>query len=174
MVATYCGLEHFYCKVLVCHCFDCRVLGCHCWDCRVLGCHFWDWRVLGCHCWDWRNGGFRTFSHKLSLPWLARLGRGCLGVVLVWLPHMQGGWLACWRLQDRIPAVAEPHRFILCTRRSGGTAHDGGGCDQSIGSTVSEVIVRSWLWSTATRSSPLGYSSRLLQVVDNWPHILWW
>ena len=30
------------------------------------------------------------------------------------------------RLQDRIPAVAELHRFILCTRLSGGTAHEGG------------------------------------------------
>ena len=70
------------------------------------------------------------------------------------------------RLQDRIPAVAELHRFILCTKRSGGTAHEGGGCDQSIGSTVSDAIVRSWLWSTATRSSALGYFSRLLQVVD--------
>ena len=28
-------------------------------------------------------------------------------------------------LQVRIPAVAELHRFILCTRRSGGTAHEG-------------------------------------------------
>ena len=52
-------------------------------------------------------------------------------------------------------------------RRSGGTAHEGGGCDQSIGSTVSDAIVCSWLWLTATRSSPLGYFSRLLQVVDN-------
>ena len=34
-------------------------------------------------------------------------------------------------------------------------------------STVSDAIVLSWLWSTATRSSPLGYFSRLLQVVDN-------
>ena len=41
------------------------------------------------------------------------------------------------------------------------------GCDQSIGSTVSDAIVRSWLWSTATRSSPLGCFSTLLQVVDN-------
>ena len=31
----------------------------------------------------------------------------------------------------------------------GGTAHEGGGCDQSIGSTVPGAIVRSWLWSTA-------------------------
>ena len=45
------------------------------------------------------------------------------------------------------------------TWSSGGTAHDGGGCDQSIGSTFSDVIVRSWLWSTATRSSLLGYFS---------------
>ena len=66
------------------------------------------------------------------------------------------------------------HWFILCTRRSGGTAHEGGGCDQSIRSTVSEAIIRSWLWSTETRSSQLSRFSRLLQVVDNWPHILWW
>ena len=45
------------------------------------------------------------------------------------------------RLQDRIPAVAELHRFIQCMRHAGGTAHEGGGCDQSIGSTVSEAIV---------------------------------
>ena len=49
------------------------------------------------------------------------------------------------RLQDRIPAVAELHRFILCTRHSWGTAHEGGGCDQSIGSTVSDAIARSWM-----------------------------
>ena len=67
------------------------------------------------------------------------------------------------RLQDRIPAVTEPHRFILCTRRSGGTAHEGGESEKSIGSAVSDAIVRSWLWSTATRNSPLGYFSRLLQ-----------
>ena len=32
------------------------------------------------------------------------------------------------------------------------------GCDQSIGSTISDAIVRSWLWLTATRSSQLGCS----------------
>ena len=71
------------------------------------------------------------------------------------------------RLQDRIPAVGELHRFIQWTRRSGGNAHAGGGCNQSIGSTVSDAIVSSLLWSTATRSSPLGYFSILLQAVDN-------
>ena len=40
-----------------------------------------------------------------------------------------------------------------------GYCHKGGGRDQSIGSTVSDAIFRSWLWSTATRSSPLGYFS---------------
>ena len=48
-----------------------------------------------------------------------------------------------------------------------GTAHEGGECDQSIGSTVFDAIVRSWLWLTATRSSPLGCFSTLLQAVDN-------
>ena len=68
------------------------------------------------------------------------------------------------RLQDRIPAVAELHRFILCTRCSGGTAHEGGGCDQSIGSTICDAIVRSccgrlqlgvphWATSVITASS---------------------
>ena len=41
-----------------------------------------------------------------------------------------------------------------------------GGCDQSIGSTVFDAIVSSWLWLTATRSTRLGYFSTLLQVVD--------
>ena len=49
----------------------------------------------------------------------------------------------------------------------------GVGGNQSIGSTVSDTIVCNWLWLTATRSSPLGYFRRFLQVVDNWPHILW-
>ena len=77
------------------------------------------------------------------------------------------------KLQDRFPVELRRHRFILYTRRSGGTGHEGGGSDQSIGSTVSDAIVRSWLRWTATRSSALGYFSRLRLVVDNWPHILW-
>ena len=82
-------------------------------------------------------------------------------------PHRQFGLKVAW-LQDRIPAVAELHRFIPCTIRSGGTAHEGGwGCDQSNGSTVSDAIFRSWLWSTVTMSSLFSYFSRLLQVVDN-------
>ena len=57
--------------------------------------------------------------------------------------------------------------LIYTMHVAGGTAHEGGGCDQSIGSTVSDAIVRSWLWLPATRSSPLGCFSTLLQVVDN-------
>ena len=49
--------------------------------------------------------------------------------------------------------VARPKldRFILCKRRSGGSAHEDEGW--SIETTVSDAIVGSWLWSTATRSS---------------------
>ena len=42
------------------------------------------------------------------------------------------------------------------TSSSESTAHEGGGCDQSIGSNVSDAILRCWLWSTTTWSSPLG------------------
>ena len=92
----------------------------------------------------------------------------------LWL-HRQGGCLAYWRLQH---CTFESWLWRSCTdllfmRHSGGTAREGGGCNQSIGSTVSDAIVRSWLWSTATRSSLLGCFITLLQVVDNWPHILW-
>ena len=63
----------------------------------------------------------------------------------------QGGCLRMLKLQGRFPVELRMHRFILCKRRSGGTAHEGGGFDQSIGYTVSDAIVRSWLGSTATR-----------------------
>ena len=43
----------------------------------------------------------------------------------------------------------------------------GWGCDHSIGSTVFDAIVRSWLLLTATMSSPLGCFSTFLQIVDN-------
>ena len=36
------------------------------------------------------------------------------------------------RLQDRIPAVAELHRFILCMRSSGVSAHEGGGATNQL------------------------------------------
>ena len=48
--------------------------------------------------------------------------------------HAEGYKVAC-----RIPA--ELHRYILCTEHSGGTAHEGVECDQSIGFTVSDAIV---------------------------------
>ena len=77
------------------------------------------------------------------------------------------------RLKDRFPIELRLHRFILCTRRSGSTAHEGGGCVQSIGSTVSDAIVRCLLWTTGARSCPLDTSVALLRAVDNWPHIQW-
>ena len=67
------------------------------------------------------------------------------------------------------PYPALPSRFqtLLYAPRPGaveglGTAHAGGGCDQSIESTVSHAVVRSWLWLTAISSSPLGCFSTLL------------
>ena len=36
---------------------------------------------------------------------------------------------------------------------------------------VSGAIVRSWLWSTATRSSPLGNFSKLLPIVEDFTFI---
>ena len=44
------------------------------------------------------------------------------------------------KLQGRFPLDLRLHRFILCTRCSGGTAHEGEGCDQSIKPTVSDEI----------------------------------
>ena len=44
---------------------------------------------------------------------------------------------------------------------------------QSIGSTVSDAIVRNWLWWTATGDAYLATSVALLQVIDNLASELW-
>ena len=97
-----------------------------------------------------------------------------IGLYPEW-PHRQCVGLAFRRSHDRgsLSAVSlvicSPARIEVCnTCSSGGTALCRvGGCDQSIGSTVSDAIVHSWLWLTATRSSPLCYFSKLQRVVDN-------
>ena len=48
-----------------------------------------------------------------------------------------------------------------------GYCHEDRGCDQSIGSTVSDAILHCGLWLTETRSSSLCNFSILPQVVDN-------
>ena len=78
-------------------------------------------------------------------------------------PYRQGGCLICWRLQGQLPSQAAP--IYTLHEEIGGTAHEGGVKSKSIGCTISDAIVRSWLWSTASRSCPLGYFSRLLQVI---------
>ena len=62
---------------------------------------------------------------------------------------------------SRVDSRQRLHRFILCTRRSGALPMRVGCAGQSIESTVSDAIVRIWLWSTATRSCPLGYFSNV-------------
>ena len=57
----------------------------------------------------------------------------------------------------RVDSRQSLHRFILCTKELRG----GGVCDQSIGSTVFDAIVHSWLWTSAKRSHPLGYFSSI-------------
>ena len=84
-------------------------------------------------------------------------------------PHKQGGCLARWRLQG---FKIESWLWLSCTDLYYAWEAQGVLWDQSIWSTVSDGILRSWLWSTATTSSPLGYFSRILQAVDNWPHIV--
>ena len=42
-----------------------------------------------------------------------------------------------------------------------------GGATSQLGQPSLMPFFRSWLWSTVTINSPLGYYSKLLQVVDN-------
>ena len=76
-------------------------------------------------------------------------------------PHRQGGCLACCRLED---CKIESLLWVSCIDLYYARGAQGvlptrvGGCDQSIGSTVSDATVRNWLWSTASRSSHLAAS----------------
>ena len=56
-------------------------------------------------------------------------------------PHNQGGCLACWRLLGRFSA--ESALIYTMHKALRGYCSWGCGCDQSIGSTVSDAIVRS-------------------------------
>ena len=93
-----------------------------------------------------------TFSISYIVSWVA--ARGLPRMLKVARSNPGSGWAA---------PIYTMHEALR------GTAHEDGGCDQSIGSTVSDAIVRSWLWLTATMSFPLGCFSTLLQVVVNWP-----
>ena len=79
-------------------------------------------------------------------------------------PHRQGGCLDAAVARSSPAEVRLIYTMHMALR---GYCPLGWDCDQSIGSTVSDAIVRSRLWLTATRSSPLGYFGKLLQVVDN-------
>ena len=100
------------------------------------------------------------------IPWVAAQAVGLSGIP----KDARSRLTQCSKSCDLQPS---PHCSVQYVELRGFCPVKGGGCDQSIGSTVSDAIVRSWLWLTPTRSSSLGYFSRLLQVVDNWTHILW-
>ena len=95
----------------------------------------------------------------------------CVRRAMAWVPRLK----ACYGMMPRLTAcygmryprytfIINPSGLHSQTPRPGaveglGTTHECGGCDQSIESTVSDAIVRSWLWSTVTRSFPLDYFS---------------
>ena len=100
----------------------------------------------------WLLGPYANINNQLScyiftLPWVAAQEVRWPGI-----PEGECSRLGCCSMSCDLSDA-----FTLYnTWSSGGTAHEGGGCDQSNGSTVSDAIVSSWLWSTATKSYPLG------------------
>ena len=56
-----------------------------------------------------------------------------------------------------VPEVAVKNHLIKIKSRGTGTAQKDWGDCQSIGPTISDDIIRSWLWSTENRSCPLQY-----------------
>ena len=95
----------------------------------------------------------QSFIHtKIYTEWPHRQ---CIGLAPR-RSHVRG-WLSAASLVICSPASIA----VWNTWSSGGTALCRVGCDQSIGSTVSDAIVRSLLWLTATRGSPLGYFSKI-------------
>ena len=87
------------------------------------------------------------------------LHRQCVGLAF-WRSHVRG-WLSAASL-----VICSPDCTVQYVELRGYCPGKCGGCDQSIGSTGSDTSVRSWLWSTATRSSSLGYFS--LITASSW------
>ena len=102
----------------------------------------------------------------------------------LWKTFLVGGW-DLYNLSGHMGKVVASHAMVAHSSPAEValiyTMHEalrgycpwGVGRNQPIGSTISDTIVHSWLWLIATRSSPLGCFSTLLQIVDNWTHILW-
>ena len=89
-----------------------------------------------------------------------------ISLYLEW-PHRQCVSLAFGRSYVRASIVAaslaicSPHLRRAILGAQGGTALPWPCNGQAIGSTVSDAIVRSWLWSTAIGSSTLVYFSSI-------------
>ena len=86
-----------------------------------------------------------------------------------YIKHAGTHTLSGWRLQGRFPAEAAPIYTIHEALR----VHYpwGGWRDQSIGSTVSDDIVRSFLWSTATEFSHWATSVAQNKILDDNLHL---
>ena len=109
----------------------------------------------------WQHDLWLTELPKPELPGVMRVTPAGVTLVVV-------GETTQTAVTHSVPAqVALIYTMHEVLRGTGRTAHEGGapwGCDQSIGSIVSDAIVRSWLWLTATMSSRLGCFSTLLQL----------
>ena len=68
--------------------------------------------------------------------------------------HHMSRWLPCMlKVARSFPCCGWSCTDLYYARGVHGVLPMRWGCDQSIGSIVSDAIVRSWLWSTVTRSS---------------------
>ena len=101
---------------------------------------------------QWLNG--TCWGRCWQIEYYVSCGAIELMLCLEW-PHGQGGCLA-------LSSPAEVALIYALHVALRGYCPWEWGCDQSIESTVSDAIVRSWLWLSATRSSPLGCFSTLL------------
>ena len=106
----------------------------------------------------WRHSDLKTDFNSISYTLSGRTGSGWPVIPKVARSRLTESSKSC-DLQPVLHCAIRLAQGVLpCVRW---------GCDQSIGSTVSDAIIHSWFWSTATRSCPLGYFNNLLQVVDN-------
>ena len=115
---------------------------------------------------------FSTSSNTLPVYRMNRRRQNTLPCGMKYIypkrPHRKGGFLhtdGC-----KVDYRLRLHWFILCTRRSGGLFMRQGYATSQL--DLPSLTPLSVDGCDSCRSSPLSCFSRLLQLVDNWPHIL--